>query len=303
MALNVPLTPARRAVLVAGVPATLALLAFLVFHWGRASLNELADGDQVGYPVGFSAPAGGGSSRLTVNNADISLQPGGGNRIRVSGSLYGAITRPSFLRQETRQGLLLSPSCAAPVGNCSLSLHARVPAQFPVTATDNGGNLSAAGLTGNETLTASSGNLTATGLGGSIYLNDQFGELNATSLSGAIQLVSTNADITAAGLTGSTRLQDSFGNITVTGLAAADVGARDDNGDILLVFSKIPRHVTVTDSFGNVTLELPRGPATYRVQAPTPQFGSRTVTVPDSPSSPNVITVHNSNGDVTITNR
>jgi hypothetical protein len=303
MALNVPPTPARRVILVAGVPVALLLIAFLVFNWGRAAVNALANGDQRGYPVAFSAPLSGGQSQLTVNNADISLQPGGGHQIQVSGSLYGTIAPPSFLRQETRHGLVLSPSCAVPAGNCSLSLHARVPAQLPVTATDNGGNLSAAGLTGNETLRANSGNLTATGLGGSIYLNDQFGELNATGLSGGIQIVSTSGDITVSGVTGNTRLQDNFGNITVTGLAAADVGARDVNGDITLVFSKIPRHVTVSDSFGNITLELPRGPATYQVQAPTPLFGTRSVTVPQSPSSPNVITAQNSNGDITITNR
>jgi hypothetical protein len=303
MALNVPLTPARRAVLVAGVPVALLVIAFLVFSWGRASVNVLANGDQRGYPVAFSVPAGGGPSQLTVNNADISLQPGDGSRIQVSGSLFGTIAPPLFQRQETRHGLVLSPACAVPVGNCSLSLRARVPAQLPVTATDNGGNLSAAGLTGNETLRVNSGNLTATGLGGSIYLNDQFGELNATGLSGGIQMVSTGGDITASGVTGNTRLQDNFGNITVTGLAAADVGARDVNGDITLVFSKIPRHVTVSDSFGNITLELPRGPATYRVQAPTPLFGTRSVTVPQSPSSPNVITAQNSNGDITITRR
>jgi hypothetical protein len=89
----------------------------------------------------------------------------------------------------------------------------------------------------------------------------------------------------------------------VTGLAGADVRASDVNGDIVLVFSKVPRHVSVSDSFGNITLELPRGPATYRVQAPTPLYGSRTVTVPQSPSSHNVITAQNSNGDITITSR
>ncbi|HEX3493573.1 MAG TPA: DUF4097 family beta strand repeat-containing protein [Streptosporangiaceae bacterium] len=303
MALNVPLTPGRRVILAAGVPAALLLIAFLVFQWGRSAIKVLANGDQRGYPVAVSAPLSGGQSQLTVNNADISLQPGGGSRIRVRGSLYGAITPPTFQHQETRQGLLLNPTCAAPVGNCSLTLHARVPATLPVTATDTGGNLSATGLTGNEALSDNSGNLTATGLGGSIYLNDQFGELNASGLSGGVQIVSTSGDITASGVTGNTRLQDNFGNITVTGLAAADVRASDVNGDILLVFTKIPRHVAVTDTFGNITLELPRGPVTYRVQAPRPLFGTRSITVPESPSSHNVITAHNSNGDITISNR
>lgn len=303
MSLTVPVTPARRAILVAGVPAVLVLIAFLVFQWGRAAVNVLANGDQVGYSVGFSAQVLGSQSRLTVNNANITVQPGSSSRIHVHGSLFGTISRPSFHYQNTSRGLLIDPSCAVPVGNCSLSLRARLPARLPVTVNDNFGNLTAAGLKGRITLSNNSGNLTATGLSGTIRLTSQFSEVNATDLSGGIQITSNNGDITASRLTGDTRLQNSFGTITVTGLAAASVQARSNSGNITLVFSTVPRSVYVSDSFGSVTLKLPPGPATYRVDAPTPQFGSRTVTVPQSPASAHVITVRGSNDDVTITNK
>ena len=101
-------------------------------------------------------------------------------------------------------------------------------------------------------------------------------------------------------MTGDTRLQDSFGTISVTGLAAADVVAGNNSGDISLTFTKVPRQVNVTDSFGNITLVLPAGSATYRV-ATRNSFGSTTVSVPRSPTAKNVITASNNSGDITIT--
>jgi hypothetical protein len=57
--------------------------------------------------------------------------------------------------------------------------------------------------------------------------------------------------------------------------------------------------VTVTDSFGDITLVLPPGSATYRV-ATRNSFGSTTVSVPQSPTAGNVITASNNSGNITI---
>jgi hypothetical protein len=113
------------------------------------------------------------------------------------------------------------------------------------------------------------------------------------------ELDNNTGDIRAAGITGDTRLQDSFGTISVTGLAAADVVVRNNTGDISLTFTKVPRQVNVTDSFGDITLVLPPGPATYRVVTGN-SFGSTTVSVPQSPTARNVITASNNSGNITI---
>ena len=83
-------------------------------------------------------------------------------------------------------------------------------------------------------------------------------------------------------MVGDTRLQDSFGTISVTGLAAADVVASNNSGDISLTFTKVPRQVNVTDSFGNITLVLPAGlrptgsqPGTRSAARPCPCPGPR----------------------------
>lgn len=302
MSLNVRLTPVRRVILVIGVPLVLALILFGAVGWTHIAIVKLADGHSVGYTKTLSAPASGGQSRLTVSNADLGLRPGTGSRIRVRAQLYGTIARPRFEYRHTARGLSFNPYCAVTVGNCYLSLQASVPAGLPVQATDNFGNFTATGLHGTVTLTDNSGDLTATALSGTVRLDNPFGELNASRLSGTTQLSANDGDINVTGITGGTRLYDSFGDITVRGLAASDVKATDTNGDIYLVFSTIPRKVTVTDTFGNVTLVLPSGPATYQVHAPRPLFGNRSITVPESATSSNVITVQNSNGDVTIRN-
>jgi hypothetical protein len=75
---------------------------------------------------------------------------------------------------------------------------------------------------------------------------------------------------------------------------------RNNTGDISLTFTKVPRQVNVTDSFGDITLVLPPGPATYRVVTRN-SFGGTTVSVPQSPTAGHMITASNNSGDITIT--
>ncbi len=53
-----PLTPARRAVLAAGLPVVLALIAFAGYGWVTGTVIYLAGQSQVGYSVRFSVPRG-----------------------------------------------------------------------------------------------------------------------------------------------------------------------------------------------------------------------------------------------------
>jgi hypothetical protein len=92
------------------------------------------------------------------------------------------------------------------------------------------------------------------------------------------------------------------GDITVTGLTSTQVTASGDAGDVTLIFAAVPDHVRVSDQFGDVTLVLPPGPTAYRINAQTP-LGHSSVRVPTSPSSPHVISVNDSSGDVVIKTR
>jgi hypothetical protein len=294
------MTRARWAVLAAGLPVVLALIALAGYFSVHNTVIYLASQGRVGYSVGFSVPAAAGQARVTSSDGDLTVRPGPGRRIVVRGRLSGSFVRPAFSYQSTVAGLALDPQCRVPAGTCSLDLGVTVPAGLRVSVSDSFGALDASGLRGTVALFDNSGDLTASGLTGNVHLAGTFGTLTATGLAGSLSLDNNSGDIRATDVTGDTRLQDSFGAISVTGLAAADVVARNSSGDISLTFTKVPRQVTVTDSFGNITLVLPPGPAAYRV-ATRNSFGSTTVSVPQSPTAKNVITASNNSGNITIT--
>ena len=88
--------------------------------------------------------------------------------------------------------------------------------------------------------------------------------------------------------------KDSGGKIT------AQLTAQDLSGDITVVFTKVPDLVRVSDSSGNITLVFPPGPTAYRVSAST-SSGSTSVNVPQSLTSPHVISATGQSGNITIT--
>jgi hypothetical protein len=101
-----------------------------------------------------------------------------------------------------------------------------------------------------------------------------------------------------AGVTAS--LSDGSGDITATDLVSTDLTATDRSGNITLRFARVPDHVDVTTSLGDITLVLPPG-AVYRIDASAP-LGSSTIRVPTSPRSTHVLTVTDTSGSITITN-
>ena len=294
------MTPVRRTILAVGLPVVLILITLAGYVWVKRTVIFLASQNQVGYSVGFSVPPAHGQVRVHSSNGNLTVSSGTGRRIVVHGRLSGSFVRPTFSHTWTAYGLNLNPQCHVPAGNCSLNLGLTVPARLPVSVSESFGTLDAQGLHGTVTLWDNSGGLTASRLTGNVHLSNSFGPVTASGLGGSIRLDNSSGDIQAAGVVGNTWLQDSFGTISVTGLAAADVVAGNNSGDISLTFTKVPRQVNVTDSFGNITLVLPAGSATYRV-ATRNSFGSTTVSVPRSPTAKNVITASNNSGDITIT--
>lgn len=302
MVAALPMTGSRRAILAVGVPLVLIVVGLATEGWVEGSVNYLASQAQVGYAVRLSVPPTDGHIRVTSSNGNLTLRGGTGPRIVVRGHLSSSFHRPAFSYRSSPAGLNLNPQCRVPIGSCSLNFSVTAPAALSTSVSDSFGNLDASDLRGTVALWENSGNLTASRLTGHVRLEDSFGEITASRLTGSILLDNNSGDIQAAGVVGDTRLQDSFGEITVTGLAAADVVASNNSGDISLTFTKVPQRVNITDSFGNITLILPPGPATYRVNAHT-SFGSRTVSVPQSPSARNVITASNNSGNITIVTR
>ncbi len=95
-------------------------------------------------------------------------------------------------------------------------------------------------------------------------------------------------------------LTDNLGDITVTGVTSADVTATNQSGNVTLTFSTVPDRVTVSDQLGNITLVLPPGMTAYRVRARA-GLGDTSIRVPTSVSSPHVIVVTDSSGNIEVT--
>src|ERR1700735_2348546 len=249
-----PPTPARRAILILGVPVVLAVL-------GWAAFNAVALADQVSYRVHVSAPVTGRRVSVSLGSGGAPFLPGSGRRILVNAALRGSLARPSFTWRSTAAGLALNSACPPmPVGTCSLSYVIMVPGGLPVALSDTSGDVTAGNLSGHVTLSDNSGNLNAAGLSGTLSLTEGSGDLDASGLSGAGSLSGYSGDLTVSGLRGGVvRLASNSGEIVVTGLAGTDGRGRNVAGDITHTLSQVPRQVDVTDDSGNVPLVLPAG--------------------------------------------
>ena len=298
MNVPLPMTPARRAILVIGVPIALAVIVTGAAGWASGAVTAFTH--QVSYRVAVSAPVKGGHVSVTADNADVTLRSGTGDQIRVRGTLRGSLVRPTFSWQSTAAGLALHSQCRVPAGVCSLQYAITAPVGLPVAVTGSSGALNVSGLRGTVALSDSSGDLTASDLAGNIRLDNNSGLIAASGLAGNIRLVDSSGDITVSGLTGDLQFQDSSGGVVVNGLAATDVVGSDSSGDITLTFTKVPDRVQVRDSSGGVRLVLPPGGTAYDV-IPSNSSGNTAISVPRSSSSKHVIIVADQSGDITVT--
>ena len=99
----------------------------------------------------------------------------------------------------------------------------------------------------------------------------------------------------------SSNLTTGNGDITASYLLSQDVTALSHAGNITLSFAVVPNNVDVTTSLGHITLVLPPGNTTYRIDSSAP-LGTSTIKVPTSPASSHVLTVTDTSGSITITN-
>jgi hypothetical protein len=275
---RLPMTRGRVLALVIGVPLVLALI-------GWTALTEVAFAGQGSYPVNLDVPASGGTAGVSVDSANITVEPGAAGQLRLTGTAHYSVVRSSVTWHRTRSGVTVASRCRFPTGVCSADFTVAIPASARAVLSDGSGDMTLRGLTGHVSAGAGAGNISAYGLSGTVDLGDGSGDVRGTALSGPRVTLSSGS-----------------GNISFSGLTSAHVVASDGSGDITLVFTKAPSFVHVKDASGNVTLILPPGRTTlYQVNAST-SSGNRLVQVPTSSLSRRVITVTDGSGDISITN-
>jgi hypothetical protein len=269
------MTPARRIILLLGVPASLALLAWTCF----AIISHSAQGS---YTVTYPPVRVSGGLAMNIYGGDVTLQGGvspTAARFTGTGTVWYGLNysgqRPILATAQTATGTRINFSC--PGYNCALSSTVDVPPQVPVTVTSNGGNVTATGIS-DATLQTGGGNLTVDGLTGDVSLNTD-------------------------GQNGP------FGGGAVNGTLAAQNIAVDSGGNSVdLQLAAPPSNLNVTTEGGNVTLQLPGGYSYHVDNVPlSPSQAQQdgppqpsTITVDTSSSSRYRITVNADGGAVTI---
>jgi VCBS repeat-containing protein len=269
------MTPARRIILLLGVPLSLTLLAWTCF-------GIISKASQGSYTLNYSPVRVSGGLAMNVYGGDVTLQGGvapSAAQFTGAGTVWYGLTysgqRPTLATAQTAAGTRIDFAC--PGFNCALSSTVDVPPQVPVTVTSNGGNVTATGIS-DATLQTGGGNLTVDGLTGDVSLNTD----------------GQNGPFPG-------------GNVAGT-LAAQNITVDSGGASVDLQLSTPPSNLNVTTEGGNVTLQLPGG-YSYRVDnipetaAQIDQNGPAqpsAITVTTSSSSQYRITVSADGGAVTI---
>ena len=274
------MTPARRIILLLGVPLSFALLAWTCY----AIISKSSQGS---YSVSYAPVRISGGLAMNVYGGDVTLQGGvapSAAQFTGSGTVWYGLTysgqRPTLATAQTAGGTRINFAC--PSFNCALNSTVDVPPQAPVTVTSNGGNITATGLS-DATLQTGGGGLTVDGLTGNVSLNTDF-DSNGPPFGGG-----------------------GGGEVNGT-LAAQNVTVDTGGSSVDLQLTTPPANLNVTTEGGGVTLQLPAG-YSYRVDnVPEPQSQVEmngpaqpaAITVTTSTKSQYRITVNADGGAVTI---
>jgi hypothetical protein len=271
-----PLTPARRVALLIGVPACLAVTGFTGFD-----LIAMVGQGHFHFSHTFAAT----TRQLSVTDAggNVVLEQAATGPARLSGSGYYSIVRPNFTEHATATSAVFGIDCNFPVGRCGLDMTVSVPTGTAATVSTGGGGLTADRMTGDLALHTDGGNIQANDTTGDVTMTTGGGDLTADHVAGDHLSMDTDG-----------------GNIQATGVAETRLAATSGGGDIEIVFTVVPRDVTVRTDGGNVTIVVPRGTTQYRLSASTDGGNVDDNTIPYSPSSPDEITASSGGGDVTI---
>jgi len=271
------MTPARRIILLLGVPLSFALLAWTCF----AIISKSSEGS---YTVSYAPVRISGGLDMNVYGGDVTLQGGvaaSAARFTGSGTVWYGLSysgqRPVLVTAQTPTGTRINFTC--PDYNCALSSTVDVPPRAPVTVTSNGGNITATGIS-DATLQTGGGDLTVDGLTGNVSLNTDS---------------APNGPYGGGGQVDGT-------------LAAQNIAVDSGGNNVNLQLTTAPSNLNITTEGGSVTLQLPAG-YSYRVDdilEPPSQVQMTgpaqpaAITVTKSSSSRYRITVNADGGAVTI---
>jgi hypothetical protein len=221
----------------------------------------------------------------------------GNGTVTVTGSQRSSVQVTTTITDPVRRGAVASklshgtlqltysaPDCGSGRRNCARVNYAvQVPSSLPVQVVTDAGDVSLRGVSS------------------TVHVVDQAGDVDLSQISGPAATVYASAGSVALAGVSSAQLtvHDAAGDVHGTGLASPATTMGADAGDLSLQYSSVPEMVSLTDSAGGISLQLPPGGTAYRVSVHA-DAGSATVRVPQDPSASRIITARADAGDITI---
>jgi hypothetical protein len=234
---RLPLTPARRVALFAGLPMTVALI-------GWSGLNVAAFLGQGSFTINQSVAWSGGPVSISVDSGDLTIAPSADGRVHIEGRVEYSLVKPSLTIKTSGSHAIVSFSCAAiAAGRCSAEITVSVPPGATLAASSQSGNVSASGLA-NATLESDSGDVSASGLSGNVMLQTHSGDITAAALSAS----SVTAD-------------DDSGTVSLGFVdVPQSVDVQNSSGDVSVLVPHATYHVTAHSDSGDVSTTVPTDP-------------------------------------------
>jgi hypothetical protein len=270
-----PMTPGRRGLLAIGVPVALLLIGWTGFGF-------VADIGQASFPVSDNIAVHHGQLVVSVDSGDLTVHGSSGTTGRLTGKVQYDLIRPDFTESSTATGTTLGVTCRIPVGNCGLAATLEVPPRAAVSLSSGGGDLAVSGIDTDLTLKSYGGDMSVNGGSGRDTLYTGGGDLSADNLSGVLTFYSSGGDIGSSGLDSSAVTADSGG------------------GDVALVFTQVPRNLSITSDGGDISVVLPPGDVGYDLVTNTSGGDLSEPGVRINNSSSDKITLDSGGGDISI---
>ncbi|GAA1527282.1 DUF4097 family beta strand repeat-containing protein [Kribbella lupini] len=228
-------------------------------YWALTNLTEEAKATQGSYPVQ------GTSLTVVSKSSDVEVVAGDVREIKVERkfkkTVFGSNPKESY-----RDGKLevKSSGCTFMSLGCSTDYLITVPKDLKVSVDNTSGTVKVSDVAEVGKLKTTSGDIEVHGVGG-----------------GEITLDATSGDIEGGALT------------------AKKVHSKTTSGKVELTFAAAPDEVQAQGTSGDVTVLVPEGVETYKVDADTSSGDERTELRTD-PAATRTITAKTSSGDVTV---
>jgi hypothetical protein len=242
-----------------GIAISVALILGGVY-WALTGLTEGTTSGRSSYPVD------GNALRVQGGSATIELRPGDGTEVTVDREserkLFGSDPKESYDADDARLELN-SGGCGFLAFGCETKYVVTVPRDVQLTVENSSGKVVVSGFANGADVKTSSGDIEVHDVGGPL------------------------------------ELRTSSGDVDADGLSASSVTTQTSSGGTSLDFTTAPQSIEAKSSSGDVSILIPSGEESYKVDTDT-SSGDESANVRSDPNATRTITAKTSSGDVSI---